>query len=576
MAFKWWCCTCLAKPWARRCWRGIYGQRYTSDGVKAGGEFRVNSTTVGDQTWARATTLPSGDFVITWVSDEDGLGGDIFGQRYSEDGTALGVEFRINTYTDADQSFSNVTALSDNAFVVTWHSKHQDDSEYGIYAQRFNADGVASGAEFRVNTTTEYSQERPSIAGLSDGGFIATWGSQNSSSHDVYGQIYNAEGDTLGGEFRVNTYISNAQRFPFVTGLENGDFVVVWRSEGQDGSNTGIYGQLFKRYEAVSIDTDSDGVTDSQDAFPNDPAASVDTDGDGMPDDWNEGKTQADSTSDPVLVLDEDDDNDGILDQQDFYPKFPIAGNTLVFAGDVKLENEFLNSSDATQVLLGGTQGTPAQVRGLLALKMATSASAISERRTTYYETVLLCRLSINDLPANSACWGNTDVGLAGDGDPWNRVGVNAYYSGGILVGSAELAYGRFEFLFNDLMGFSVGDPFPELGSLLTEDNLFDAFAIFQWEDQGEGLGRVVSRLELELLVDTDGDGRPDDCGFVCESFGIGADVDDDNDDVDDEIDNCPLLANAEQSDFEGDGIGDACDADDDGDGVADSSDAFR
>ena len=30
-------------------------------------------------------------------------------------------------------------------------------------------------------------------------------------------------------------------------------------------------------------------------AFPSDPAASVDTDGDGMPDDWNEGKTQADS-----------------------------------------------------------------------------------------------------------------------------------------------------------------------------------------------------------------------------------------------------------------------------------------
>ena len=57
----------------------------------------------------------------------------------------------------------------------------------------------------------------------------------------------------------------------------------------------------------------------------NDPAASVDTDGDGKPDDWNEGKSAADSTSDPTLVLDEDDDNDGIKDHLD---EFPLVAST--------------------------------------------------------------------------------------------------------------------------------------------------------------------------------------------------------------------------------------------------------
>ncbi|MGB1424787.1 MAG: hypothetical protein ACPG7B_15720 [Pseudomonadales bacterium] len=69
-----------------------------------------------------------------------------------------------------------------------------------------------------------------------------------------------------------------------------------------------------------AVDTDGDYVDDLIDAFPNDPAASVDTDGDGYPDDWNEGKSAADSTSDPALVLDDDDDNDGVVDVNDDYP----------------------------------------------------------------------------------------------------------------------------------------------------------------------------------------------------------------------------------------------------------------
>ena len=59
------------------------------------------------------------------------------------------------------------------------------------------------------------------------------------------------------------------------------------------------------------------------DAFPLDLAASTDSDGDGSPDEWNAGRSEADSTSDPALVLDLDDDNDGVADDADALPLDP-------------------------------------------------------------------------------------------------------------------------------------------------------------------------------------------------------------------------------------------------------------
>ncbi|MDO9261576.1 MAG: thrombospondin type 3 repeat-containing protein [Flavobacteriaceae bacterium] len=61
---------------------------------------------------------------------------------------------------------------------------------------------------------------------------------------------------------------------------------------------------------------------------------------------------------------------------------------------------------------------------------------------------------------------------------------------------------------------------------------------------------------------DTDGDGMGDAC-----------DPDDDNDGILDINDNCPLIPNPDQKDNDNDGIGDVCDPDDDNDGVLDVND---
>jgi hypothetical protein len=64
--------------------------------------------------------------------------------------------------------------------------------------------------------------------------------------------------------------------------------------------------------------------------------------------------------------------------------------------------------------------------------------------------------------------------------------------------------------------------------------------------------------------------------GVVLDDLGLTGfedDEDDDNDGVLDVNDNCTLIANADQADADGDGIGDVCDSDDDNDGILDLND---
>lgn len=56
-----------------------------------------------------------------------------------------GSETQVNTYTTASQAHPAVAALAGGGYVITWQSYNQDGSGNGIYAQRYDAGGVAQG-----------------------------------------------------------------------------------------------------------------------------------------------------------------------------------------------------------------------------------------------------------------------------------------------------------------------------------------------------------------------------------------------------------------------------------------------
>ena len=261
--------------------QGIYAQRYNSAGEAQGSEFRVNTYTSDAQSNPSVAMDSGGDFVVIWQSDgQDGSGDGIFAQRYDAAGVAQGSEFRVNTYTNSNQADLSVAMDADGDFVVTWQSNGQDGSSQGIYGQRYNASGVAQGSEFKVNTYTTGSQNNPAVAMDDDGDFVVTWQSnaQDASFYSIYGQRYSASGVAQGSEFRVNTYASDAQSNPSVAMDAGGDFVVTWESYGQDGSGSGVYGQ---RYNATGVAQGSEfRVNTYTTSNQRSPAVAMDADGD--------------------------------------------------------------------------------------------------------------------------------------------------------------------------------------------------------------------------------------------------------------------------------------------------------
>ncbi|QQS12954.1 MAG: calcium-binding protein [Rhodospirillales bacterium] len=164
----------------------------------------VNTTTAGYQYQPAVASLGAAGFVVVWT-DGSQTGGDtaswaIRGQLFNWSGVPVGDEFLVNTSTAGAQNRADVTALADGGFVVSWSDQSLfDTNNTDTLARRFDAAGNPVGVEFRVNTFTDNAQSNADSALLSDGRFIVAW-QDGSGVSDISGYgIHLAIGDPRGG-----------------------------------------------------------------------------------------------------------------------------------------------------------------------------------------------------------------------------------------------------------------------------------------------------------------------------------------------------------------------------------------
>jgi hypothetical protein len=229
---------------------GVFAQRFDGSGARVGAEFQVNTYTTGGQELPKAAVNASGAFVVAWGGI--GLSGsysDIHLRRFDATGAPLGPEFRANTYTTGRQSRPALAMDANGNFVVAWESLGQDGNSYGIFAQRFDAAGIAQGAEFAVNTLSFNAQYEASAAMDASGNFVVAW--RTLAGEDISAQRFDAVGNRVGPEFVVNSYTTGVQWAPSAAMDSTGRFVVAWNA--LDESLTGVFARRFERLPTLSI-----------------------------------------------------------------------------------------------------------------------------------------------------------------------------------------------------------------------------------------------------------------------------------------------------------------------------------
>ncbi len=270
----------------------IYGQRYDAAGNPVGGNFIINDTLSGLHRYGcdpKAAFLPGGGFVATWYGYDFSWNGHVYAQLFDASGDTVGGNFEVGDGSGSE--YVSDVAASDSGFMITWYDYRNGNSD--IYAQRYKSNGEAVGGNFLVDDGGN-NQYAPRIAS-NGSGYVIAWYDDRSGNWDIYAQRFDVNGDTLGGNFLVDDG-GYYQYEPSVAMADSG-FVITWYDYRYDGGYSDIYAQQYKingdtiggnfrvnddaqgvayhYYPSVSISPDGHNVVVAWEDYRNDPSGYV-------------------------------------------------------------------------------------------------------------------------------------------------------------------------------------------------------------------------------------------------------------------------------------------------------------
>jgi hypothetical protein len=236
--------------------------------IPYGKEMIANTDTLDSHISPSVTGLSGNGIAVgwqSWIVDEGVY--RVYGQILDYQGHPVGKEFFFAKVAAHDVGYPlfMLAPLVDNKFFACWQGWVPNSGNTDIFGRIYNAQGSAESSEITVNTSTQHFQIQPAVAVLMNGGFVVCWASRHGNfdtdGYRIYGQMFHPDGEKMGAEFLVNSFTDYDHQIPAIAPLADSGFVVCWKSWRQDGFLNGYY-FLGQRFDQEGVRTGTEFLVD--------------------------------------------------------------------------------------------------------------------------------------------------------------------------------------------------------------------------------------------------------------------------------------------------------------------------
>ena len=222
---------------------GILAQLFDSQGNKLDSNFIVSEYLYSTQ-FSRPVKISkstNGNFVVVWENPCYYTNqSEIWGQLYNSSAEKIGENFRISDSTLTMENLNPDVGMDrDGNFVVAWFGAGN------ILIQRFRSDGSKIGTIIKA---IDFSGMKPSALALtvkSNGEFLIVWQDYRNDNPDIYAQRFDPEGNSLGGNYRVNSDQGDYTQLSPVVAADDKNYYFSWVDNRVPGGGFDIFAKII-------------------------------------------------------------------------------------------------------------------------------------------------------------------------------------------------------------------------------------------------------------------------------------------------------------------------------------------
>jgi hypothetical protein len=218
------------------------------------GDFAVSSAATGNQIQAHGAGLAGGGFVIVWIAPVGATGNNVVARLFDAQATPLAADLPLTTYNAAKVIGPRVAATKDG-FVAGWQAGGIPQvANQPLMVRLFDASGAPRSTEIPAAPHTVSLTVAPALAVRpSDGAIGVTWPECNAlgdpdMSCGIRFRLLRPSGQPMGEIEGVNTTTKNTQAAPSIAAVTDGGFVVGWTDDSKlppDNNESGVRARVI-------------------------------------------------------------------------------------------------------------------------------------------------------------------------------------------------------------------------------------------------------------------------------------------------------------------------------------------